>query len=51
MLNFSAEIGIFDANPVMLVFDNLGGAFNIVDIHVSIGAILIALMSGQKQSP
>jgi hypothetical protein len=51
VLNFSAYIGIFNANPVMLVFDDLGGAFDIVDIHASGEFMLTAMVSGQQQSP
>jgi len=51
VLNFAAKIGIFDANSVMLVFDDLGGTFDITDIHVSGEFILTALVGGQQQSP
>jgi hypothetical protein len=48
MLNFSTSIGMFNANPVMPVFDDLGGAVNVVTVHANGRMCFTAVVSGQQ---
>jgi hypothetical protein len=50
-LNFLAQIGIFDADPVMPAFDDFGSAADIADIYVGSMVCLTALVRGQQQTP